>query len=101
MTTTTTISVVNSEITKIGNDINQENLGIIYYMEEKYKSNAHVFYKTSRNKIRIVVNRVTINKKSSDIFLSVHNYFNENQFTSSTVKLRELEQWIIKELTLT
>lgn len=100
---TTTISVVNSEITKIGNDINQEDLGIIYYREEKYKSNAnaHVFYKTSGNKIRIVVNRVTINKKSSDIFLSVHNYFNENQFTSSTVKLRELEQWIIKELTLT
>lgn len=90
---------VSSELDKIGNDINQENLGIVYYKDNKL--NAHVFYKTPKNKIEIMVNRVTINKKSSDIILNVHNYFNENQFTISTVKLKELEQWIIRKLILT
>lgn len=93
-----TTTVVSSELAKIGNDINQENLGIVYYKDNK---NTHVFYKTPKNKIEIVVNRVTINKKSSDIILNVHNYFNENQFTISTVKLKELEQWIIRKLILT
>ena len=90
---------VSSELAKIGNDINQENLGIVYYKDNEL--DAHVFYKTSKNKIEIMVNRVTISKKSSDIILNVHNYFNENQFIISTVKLKELEQWIIRKLILT